>query len=112
MPTENKYQEYLQSVLAALMTPDKLEKHEVRLGTKYQESMGRFEQLRRDMEQIHGQIRQAEAQLRSLELQAADAQGKASGFLELLFGEKFPESEPPQVVTTPAVSEPVPKTAD
>lgn len=80
---------------------DSLDAHTRRLILKYKESQAKGEQLTNNLEQLRNQIKQAEAQFRSLELQAADALGKASGFLEILVSMKF-EDEPVAPIAPPS----------
>ena len=91
-PQQKQYTDYVASVLKALDSdPTSLNKDELRLATRHRKEMWNLNRLQKDIGQLHDQMHQAEARLRSLELQAADTQGKVSGFMEYLISLKFPE---------------------
>jgi len=68
---------------------DSLDPYVRRLILKYKEAQGRGDKVLQDLDQLRNQIKQAEARVRSLELQAADIQGKATGFLDVLVSMEF-----------------------
>ena len=94
-PSQQQVQQYIQSVLNNLKSsPDKLNKEEIRLATKYQAEITKTNQIYSDIKSFQDQIRQADARLRSLELQLADTQGKANAYLDYLSTLKFEDMTP------------------
>ena len=118
MDQQQKYNEYVTDVLNRFSKDPEnktsgLTKHEHSLAAKHSSGMIRLNRIQLQMNQTRDQVRQAEAQLRSLELQAADTQGKVSGFVEFMISLKFPEvdaAKATELVTPPEPSKaPLPK---
>jgi chromosome segregation ATPase len=76
---------------------DSLEPYVRRLLLKYKDAQVKGEKVMQDLDQLKSQIKQAEARVRSLELQAADIQGKVTGFLDILVSMQFEKEEEVEV---------------